>query len=597
MYQSKTNSDFDAAFGYHENLNIGITENANLQALENKNYKPRTLIDNTLEYIDPTPNIHTLFVQFNARYFWNVLLPVEVKWSNRMTSCAGVCSFHPRNRQCVISLSAPLLKLRPRKDLIETLLHEMIHGYLFLTNNNRDRDGHGPEFCRHMNRINKEAGTNITIYHSFHNEVRLYQQHWWKCNGPCKNRPPYYGIVKRAMNRAPGPSDFWHAEHERSCGGKFIKIKEPEKPLKKLKTENQKKTVQSKTGITNINEWLLKNKDLKRKTDLHNTLSNTIPKAKSKVIPSQTGKINPTKGIQKIGNSSNNLYGFGIGGPKSTYSPQNSVELSTKNNNSPKFHSSGVLGGLNNKQSNLLDKFNITKPNNNVNILRNVKSAKISTLNDSNKPSAININVKLITCQVCHKQIDTNLANQHVSKCLDKKHNSLSPPLTKFKIENATRDSDVIICPVCYKSVELENINHHLDNLCSTNVITNLKSAKSVPDSYKVNDQNIIILDSSSDEESIENPINLLNSKVAMNNKCHNCLVCNELIKPGTSLSEHLDECIGSVFNDESMEFSDEENDKSIQSNTCTREEKYFCPICFKMIPNSEMNEHIDTCL
>lgn len=114
-------------------------------------------------------------------------------------SCAGTCSFHRRNKQCIITLSAPLLKLRPRKDLVETLLvrllthqclntkiklvykadillvfrnntllyvifqHEMIHGYLFLTNNDRDRDGHGPNFCKHMKRINKEAGTNITV--------------------------------------------------------------------------------------------------------------------------------------------------------------------------------------------------------------------------------------------------------------------------------------------------------------------------------------------------------------------------------------------------------------------------------------------------
>lgn len=39
----------------------------------------------------------------------------------------------------------------------------MIHGYLFLTNNNRDRDGHGPEFCKHMDRINRVAGTKITV--------------------------------------------------------------------------------------------------------------------------------------------------------------------------------------------------------------------------------------------------------------------------------------------------------------------------------------------------------------------------------------------------------------------------------------------------
>lgn len=45
----------------------------------------------------------------------------------------------------------------------QTLLHEMIHALLFVTQNNRDRDGHGPEFCKHMNRINKASGANITV--------------------------------------------------------------------------------------------------------------------------------------------------------------------------------------------------------------------------------------------------------------------------------------------------------------------------------------------------------------------------------------------------------------------------------------------------
>jgi hypothetical protein len=39
----------------------------------------------------------------------------------------------------------------------------MIHAYLFVTQNNRDREGHGPEFQKHMNRINKESGCNITV--------------------------------------------------------------------------------------------------------------------------------------------------------------------------------------------------------------------------------------------------------------------------------------------------------------------------------------------------------------------------------------------------------------------------------------------------
>jgi hypothetical protein len=44
----------------------------------------------------------------------------------------------------LIRLSVPLLKLRPRKDLVETLLHEMIHAYLFVTDGDDDHDGHGP---------------------------------------------------------------------------------------------------------------------------------------------------------------------------------------------------------------------------------------------------------------------------------------------------------------------------------------------------------------------------------------------------------------------------------------------------------------------
>lgn len=56
----------------------------------------------------------------------------------------------------------------------------------------------------------------------------MYRQHWWQCDGPCRKRPPYYGIVRRAMNRAPSPRDTWWSDHQRTCGGTYTKIKEPE---------------------------------------------------------------------------------------------------------------------------------------------------------------------------------------------------------------------------------------------------------------------------------------------------------------------------------------------------------------------------------
>lgn len=200
-----------------------------------------SIIDKQWELIDPNPDIHTLFLEFNTTYFWNALQGVEVKWSPRMTSCAGVCSYEGHGGLCSVRLSLPLLKLRPRKDLVETLLHEMIHAYLFVTRNNKDHNAHGPEFLKHMHRINKETGASITVYHSFHDEVDLYRTHWWKCNGPCQKKSPFYGLVKRATNRAPAPNDFWWATHQATCGGTFIKIMQPE-PKKRKAAESSSET-------------------------------------------------------------------------------------------------------------------------------------------------------------------------------------------------------------------------------------------------------------------------------------------------------------------------------------------------------------------
>ena len=65
------------------------------------------------------------------------------------------------------------------------------------------------------------------VYHTFHDEVRAQKVHVWRCEGPCKDRPPFYGFVRRSMNRAPGPHDRWHPEHKANCGGVFTKVLEP----------------------------------------------------------------------------------------------------------------------------------------------------------------------------------------------------------------------------------------------------------------------------------------------------------------------------------------------------------------------------------
>jgi hypothetical protein len=48
---------------------------------------------------------------------------------------------------------------------------------------------------------------------------------------------PYFGIVKRAMNRAPGSIDFWWKDHQTTCGRWYMKVHEPDRFSEK--TTNQ----------------------------------------------------------------------------------------------------------------------------------------------------------------------------------------------------------------------------------------------------------------------------------------------------------------------------------------------------------------------
>lgn len=82
----------------------------------------------------------------------------------------------------------------------------------------------------------QRAGTNISVYHTFHDEVNVYKKHVWRCNGICTNRKPFFGYVRRVSNRAPGPNDLWWKSHMDSCGGLFKKVSEPDKVVKKKAT-------------------------------------------------------------------------------------------------------------------------------------------------------------------------------------------------------------------------------------------------------------------------------------------------------------------------------------------------------------------------
>jgi hypothetical protein len=94
------------------------------------------------------PDVYEYFQIYDQLFFDSTLGCVELKWSSRMTLCAGICEL--KHGMITVKLSEPLLKFRSGREILETLLHEMIHAKLFLTGDNFDHDGHGPPFLLYM---------------------------------------------------------------------------------------------------------------------------------------------------------------------------------------------------------------------------------------------------------------------------------------------------------------------------------------------------------------------------------------------------------------------------------------------------------------
>ena len=118
---------------------------------------------------------------------------------------------------CHVTLSRPLLQYRTYNEMLETLLHELIHAWLFITKDSlaRDvgRDGHGPDFLAKMNEINSATSLNLSVFHGFKDEVDQARKHVWLCTGSCRSQAPYFGVIQRAQNKPPGQKDWWFRKH------------------------------------------------------------------------------------------------------------------------------------------------------------------------------------------------------------------------------------------------------------------------------------------------------------------------------------------------------------------------------------------------
>ncbi|GAA5798079.1 hypothetical protein HPULCUR_003479 [Helicostylum pulchrum] len=174
-----------------------------------------------------TPDVRPLFLYFNKKYFDNKLNHVEVEWSDQLTTSAGYYT-QGCGLPSIVQLSTPLLNSGTKKDVIEVLLHEMIHAFLFLTDPyyyGVDEDEHGPQFLEQAGRINEATGYTIFFYHIFEDEADISPTHAWQCNGKCWEESPNSG--------PPDPNSASYKDHQLKCGGTYKKIEIPGHKQKK----------------------------------------------------------------------------------------------------------------------------------------------------------------------------------------------------------------------------------------------------------------------------------------------------------------------------------------------------------------------------
>ena len=127
--------------------------------------------------------------ELNARYFADLLPPIPIVWSPRLTSSAALfintvgpraallsSASVPEHR--LIRLSIPLLSDQPEAEVRSTLAHEMIHQWQF--DIRRRRPDHGEDFRRTMTAMN-QAGLRITVRHSLTADVAALCRYTWQC--------------------------------------------------------------------------------------------------------------------------------------------------------------------------------------------------------------------------------------------------------------------------------------------------------------------------------------------------------------------------------------------------------------------------------
>lgn len=162
---------------------------------------------------EPLPNLWEVFKSYNEELFSNEIKGFSVRWCSRLKSVAGKTVLRPFPK---ITLSKTLLVGREIRVMVETLLYEMIHGFLFCTTHvNTLR--HGEDFVKLMTGINQVTNLNVSILDEGGLNHIAHLQVIWQCTN-CKRE------IVRFKRKSDQPRDATARRHSMKCRGSWVII-------------------------------------------------------------------------------------------------------------------------------------------------------------------------------------------------------------------------------------------------------------------------------------------------------------------------------------------------------------------------------------
>lgn len=440
----------------------------------------------------------------------------------------------------------------------------------------------------------------------------------WRCDGFCQNQAPYFGIVRRSMNRPPGPNDFWWNEHMRMCRGHFVKIMGPEVPEKRKKAGTEK-------SVTDLSKYINKNpyntllSNGFTKTYLGNTFAalqtssigrpkpssvqgkavfDSIPKVngsiirqqpnhniadtvrdvwlkKHQVIANASTATTDTKAVEDVARKVREVWANKTCGVKNNETEPKAAKSNKRTPTSPERAPPVKVKKI--------DDFFKKR----VGILKDIYGSDLVLQKRGDR-----ISTKTV---LNDDQANGIFENSFVLE------SDVGPDQNVPVIEIPDPERETVECPICQWPITREDINSHLDECLNSEEINKLvtnggfiiePSTSTADDSQPLdlsvntdptlNPTNVEpeVLDSTNTDPVIE-----INTQI-----CPCCLLLTD--KP---IAEHFEECVAFEPNPSTITVEDDMFDDSATMNDTGT--KFPCPVCMTMIEEAVMNIHLDLCI